>query len=467
MLTATETPAADYQEFLAGKTHRGAEHGFEPRFIPAAAFPFQSDLIRWAQMVGRGAVFADCGLGKTLISLSWARNVVEHAGRRVLILTPLAVAPHFLRDGLKFGIDAERSRDGERTGAAITIANYERLHKFDPADFAGVVCDESSAIKAFDGKRRAAVTAFLRHIPYRLLSTATAAPNDYIELGTSSEALGRLGHVDMLNRFFVNDRNTTDTKGRVYGGKVDWRFKGHAEEAFWRWVCSWARAVRRPSDLGYPDQGFDLPPLEERTHMVEARRNAPGMLFAMAARNFHEEREERRRTITERCEKAAELAVEDDCAVVWCHLNPEGDLLAKLIPDSVQVAGSMPDEQKEEAFEAFASGEVARLITKPKIGAWGLNWQHCRRVVTFCSHSYETYYQTVRRCWRYGQTRPVIVDMVASEGEKPVLDNVRRKARQADKMFDRLVGHMHEAQRPLLVATTEPAGAPAWLQTNA
>jgi len=306
------------------------------------------------------------------------------------------------------------------------------------------VCDESSILKNFDGVRRAEITEFMRLLPYRLLCTATAAPNDYIELGTSSEALGELGYVDVLNRFFKNDQSTTDT-GRFHGSKSQYRFKGHAEEPFWKWVSSWARAMRRPSDFGYSDDRFVLPDLIENEHQVEANAPREDRLFDMAATNFFEEREERRRTIGERCERVAELVEHGDQALVWCHLNDEGDLLSRLIPDAEQVKGSDTDDDKEAKLRAFQDGDLRVLVTKPKIGAWGLNLQNCAHITFFPSHSYEQYYQGVRRCWRFGQTRPVVVDIVATAGEAGIKENLQRKAGQADRMFTALVSHMNDA----------------------
>jgi hypothetical protein len=285
----------------------------------------------------------------------------------------------------------------------------------------------------------------MRQVPYRLLQTATAAPNDYIELGTSSEALGYMGHMDMLNRFFKNDLNNS-AQGRMRGEVIKWRLKGHAETPFWRWVCSWARAIRRPSDLGFNDDGFLLPPLHEVEHLVEANSLADGMLFALPAVGLKEQREERRRTVQERCQTVADLVNHTgQPALVWCHLNEEGDVLQSLIPDAVQVAGSDSDDRKEDRLEAFADGRARVLITKPKIGAWGLNYQHCNHVTFFPSHSFEQYYQAVRRCWRFGQKRAVKVDIVTTEGERGVMRNLQRKSDQADAMFSRLVAEMNNA----------------------
>jgi len=444
-------------EFLNRKTQLAGGFGFEPIWNPDFLYPFQSALVDWSVGQGRAALFADCGLGKTPMQLVWAENIRRHTSKPVLIVTPLAVAYQTVAEAEKFGLEASVSRDG-RVAGPITVTNYELLHHFDREQYGGVVCDESSAIKAFDGVRRALVTDFLRRMPYRLLCTATAAPNDYIELGTSSEALGYLGHMDMLSRFFTNDQ-----KSRFHGQEAKWRFKGHAEEPFWRWVSSWSRAMRKPSDLGFTDAGFDLPPLEHRQHVVKADRPPSGMLFDLPAVGLREERDEQRRTVNERCELVAEILADAESAVAWCQLNAEGDLLARLIAGAVQISGSDSLEAKEEKLLAFSRGDIRVLVTKPVIGAWGLNWQHCHRMTFFPSHSYEQYYQAVRRCWRYGQTQPVRVDLVTTEGGISALNNLKRKAAQADRMFDALVAHMRDAisiDRSLRF--DQPVEVPAW-----
>jgi hypothetical protein len=449
---------SSYDELLARKAGIGGEHGFAPVWMAEGLFPFQSDLVTWAARKGRAGIFADCGLGKSPMQLTWAENVRRHTGRPVLIVAPLAVTFQTEAEAAKFGIAAAISREG-RVAEGITITNYDRLHHFDPDDWSGIVCDESSAIKGFDGQRRALVTRFARALPYRLLATATAAPNDYTELGTSSEALGELGLVDMLNRFFVNARKTGALGGaggavkrrakswnKTGGGDAtEWRLKGHAEEPFWRWVSSWSRALRRPSDLGYPDDGFALPPLDVREHIVTARAPRPGMLFDLPAMGLREEREEERRTIGERCERAAALLADADPGIAWCHRNDESSLLATLIPGAVEVRGADPIEAKEESLMAFTRGQIRVLVTKPSIAGHGLNWQHCHRMVYFPSHSYEQYYQAVRRCWRFGQREPVLVDLVTTEGGQAARDNMARKAAQAERMFTALVRHMRDA----------------------
>jgi hypothetical protein len=455
---------ADYREFLVQKQQLASMDGFQPRYLPTFLYDFQGALLEWAVRIGRAAILADCGLGKTPMQLVWAQNVVEATNRPVLIITPLAVSSQTLREADKFGIPCVRSQDGRLSGrAGIVVTNYERLHYFDPAAVAGAVCDESSILKNFDGATKTAITEFMRKLRYRLLCTATAAPNDYIELGTSSEALGHLGYVDMLGMFFTNDEGTISPM--AYESK--WRFKPHAAKPFWRWLCSWARAVRKPSDVGFQDERFVLPRLDERVHIVEASRPLRDGLFVLPARTLQEQREERLVTLPARCERVAAIARSHDRSfLAWCHLNDEGDTLAALLPDAVQVSGADSDEEKLEKFDAFALGQVRGLITKPKIGGFGLNWQHCADLTMFPSHSYEQYYQGVRRCWRYGQTRPVTVDIISTEGEADVMGNLRRKATAAGLMFEEMVAAMSQAQsvRSADMTPTAQIALPAWLQ---
>lgn len=449
-----------YADLLERKRQLDGDHGFEPVVMPNQLFGFQAELVEWAVRKGRAALFADCGLGKTLMQLAWAQNVHQHTGRQVLIAAPLAVTFQVEAEAEKFSMDVATSRDGSLP-AAVTVTNYDRLHLFDPTEVVGAVCDESSAIKSFDGKRRALVTDFMRKLPYRLLCTATAAPNDYMELGTSSEALGYLGYMDMLSRFFVNDGRVPHGHGQR-GPK--WRFKGHAEDPFWRWVSSWARALRRPSDFGWSDDGFDLPPLEVRQHVVGDASTPEGALFDMPVVGLHEERAELRRTLDQRCERAAAEIGDAEAAIAWCHLNDESNRLARLIDGAVEIRGSDHPDAKEEALHAFSAGEIRVLVTKPSIGGWGLNWQHCRRMTFFPSHSYEQYYQAVRRCWRFGQTRPVVVDLVTTPGGANALANLERKATQADRMFTALVAHMRNAVDVARSETFQtPVETPAWL----
>ena len=448
-----------YQEFLRNKSQIGTYSGFEPIWMPDSLFGFQHALVDWALRKGKCLLLEDCGMGKTLQYLVWAENIVRKENRPVLVVTPLAVSAQTVKEGEKFGIECKRSIDGT-VHPNITVTNYERLHYFNPADFVGVVCDESSAIKNFAGERQKIVTEFLRNMPYRLLCTATAAPNDYIELGTSAEALGELGRMDMLSQFFKNDENSNHP---IWWG-ARWRFKQHGERDFWRWVCSWARAVRKPSDIGFDDGAFVLPPLTINETVVKNAAAFRGQLFPVAAITLQEQREERRVTVKTRCEAVAALVDHPDAAVCWGELNEECDLLERIIPGARQVSGSTPDEEKEELFAAFSSGQLKKLITKKKIGAFGLNWQHCNHMSMFPSHSFEQYYQSVRRCWRFGQERPVKVDIITTEGEMGVLANMQRKADAASLMFDQLVLQMNDAIK--IDRTTQrytPMEVPSWL----
>lgn len=457
----------DYAAFLARKAQLASRGGFEPVDLPGHLFDFQRNLVEWVVRQGRGAIFADCGMGKTPMSLAWAEQVHRATGKPVLFLTPLAVGFQVVTESEKFGHDAALSRDG-KIHASITVTNYEQLPKFDPADFGGIVCDESSILKSFEGSTRAGVTEFARRLPYRLLGTATAAPNDWIELGTSSEALGGLGYMDMLTRFFTNKARSATSRGPrrfVNGSTSDdsYRLKGHAEEPFWQWVSSWARAIRKPSDYGYADDGFHLPELTIAEHLIHPRTAADGHLFDVPAVGLREEREENRRTLTERCEAAAAALTNAGSGVAWCHLNDESSLLARLIPGAVEVSGADSDDSKEEKLRGFSAGDIPFLVTKPKIGAWGLNWQHSQHMTYFPSHSYEQWYQAVRRMWRFGQTSPVTVDVITTPGGSAVLANLRRKADQADAMFTALVQHMNDARDVDRVTYETPIEVPAWL----
>lgn len=453
----------DYQSFIDAKTHYGSEYGFAPDFVPAQLFDFQAATVEWATHKGRAAIFADCGLGKTFMQLAWAENVARHTNGRVLILTPLAVAFQTVSEGEKIGVEVIHRREGLRAGDRIVVTNYERLHHFDPADFSGVVCDESSILKNFDGETRKAITDFMRKRPYRLLCTATAAPNDYIELGTSSEALGELGSQDMLNRFFKKAKQTFTARQEHMAGVYEMR--PHARRDFWRWVNSWARSFRRPSDIGYDDDGFVLPALNVRQHVVKAAKPRPGYLFDIPAVGLDEQRADLRNTIVERCEMAAELInAHDRPAVAWCNLNEEGNRLERIINGAVEVSGSDPEAKKEEVFTGFVRGDIRVLVTKPTIGGFGLNLQHCAHETFFPSHSYEQYYQAVRRCWRFGQKSDVTVDMITTDGQENVLKNLQHKADKADEMFEELVKNMRdELKISKPAAFTTQIGVPSWL----
>lgn len=427
----------DYLQFLEKKRHSIGDFGFEANYIPDMAFDFQKEIIQRSLRKGRIGIFADTGLGKTLMQLSIAKNVINHTNKKVLILTPLAVAFQFLLEAEKLGIDdIEYSKDGKHT-KKIVICNYERLHYFNENDFIGVICDESSILKNFDGKTKWAITKFMKKIPYRFLSTATPSPNDYIEFGTSSEALGYLPYMDMLTKFFGNNEN--NVRPQDIGTK--WYLKPHAKTEFFSWLNQWSITIKKPSDLGFSDDHYKLPNLIENKVFVKNENNwvinGQMMLFNGIARTMSEVREEQKGTFKERCEKAIELA-ENKTSVYWCNFNDEGDLLDELDKEAVQIKGGQSIEKKEEILLSFASGEIKRIITKPKITSFGLNWQHCNHTVYFPTWSYEQYYQAIRRFWRFGQQSDVIVDLVLSDGQKRVLDTLLYKTQKA-KEFNELI----------------------------
>lgn len=422
-----------YSKFLSMKQARLKPIGFEPVWMSDALFDFQANLVEWAIRKGCGGLFEDCGLGKTIQQLVWAENIVRKTNGSVLVATPLAVSAQTKREGEKFGIEVHHTREG-KIKKGINVTNYERLHYFKPEDFVGVVADESGILKNFDGKMRRRITDFLHQVRYRLLCTATPAPNDYMELGSSSEALGVMKHVQMLGMFFTNAGDDTQ----------QWTLKGHARTRFWRWMSQWARAVRFPSDLGFEDGKFILPQLVMKQYEV-ASKTRPGMLLPIEARTLNEQRAERRETLEKRCQLVADILPEDGPCVVWCHLNKEGDTLEKML-GAVQVKGSDRDVVKEERLQAFSQGQIRVLVTKPTIAGFGLNWQHCSWVSFFPSHSFEQFYQAVRRCWRFGQKKDVLCNIVTSQSESRVLNNLKRKERQAADMYAGLVREMKPFQ---------------------
>jgi hypothetical protein len=371
-------------------------------------------------------------LGKGPQALVWAENIVRKTNRPVLILTPLTVASQFVREGDKFDIEVKRTKEGT-IHKGINVTNYQRLHYYDPSKLAGVVADESSILKHMDAKTRKAVTEFMAKVEYRLLCTATPAPNDFMELGGSSEALGNMTRNQMLAMFFVNDGETTQ----------QWRLKGHAQYLFWRWVASWARAIRKPSDLGFQDKKFKLPPLNVLPHQVVSDGKS-GKGFIYVANTLEEQREERRSSLHRRCEKVVDVLPTDRTTLSWCQLNDEGDLLTRLIPGAVQVKGSDSDDEKEEKLGAFASGKIRALVTKPSIASFGLNLQCCADVSYFPTHSQESYYQAVRRCWRFGQDKEVNCHLVFSQAEMRVVNSMLRKERQSVELYDGVIRQMNE-----------------------
>lgn len=452
-----------YLEFIEKKAHLKNGGGLNPIFMPDYLFDFQKYSVGWNLRNASSGLFQAPGSGKTIEELVWSENIVRQTNKKVLILTPLAVSFQTVQEGAKFGIECKRSTDG-KPAADITVTNYEKIHLFNPDDYGAIVGDEISRIKNFNGKTRKIFTEFVKKIPYRLGATATAAPNDYIELLTISEWLGYIGFMDGLKKFFKNDKNNV-SMGRYFGKKMEWRFNGYAEIPFWRYIASIALAMRKPSDLGFSDDGFILPPLVENEHLVNARKLADGYLFELPAIGLRDQLEEQRRTINERCEKAAELCnASKEPSLIMCNRDKEGDYLEKIIDGAVQVSGRDKDEEKEEKFMAFVRGEIKKLVTKKKIGAFGMNFQHCAHIVNFVDNSYEQYYQLKHRCHRYGQKKTVVVDNVTTHGGKMMMLNVAQKAARAEVMFENLVGEMRNAMRiENKVEFTKKEEMPSWL----
>lgn len=429
-----------YADFIAGKRHLLGSFGFNPVWMPERAFDFQQFIINKTVQKGRYGVFADTGLGKTLIQLSVAYNVVLTTNKRVLILTPLAVAFQFLNEAERIGIDdIEQSKDGKFT-KKIVIANYERLHHFNPDDFECVMLDESSILKNFAGATKDSIISFIKRVKYRFLSTATPSPNDFIELGNSSEALGYMGYMDMLGKFFKSNQNSVDSTNRNIGEKF--YLKPHAERDFFAWVNQWAMMVKKPSDLGFSDERYILPELITKQHVVHNKEtwciNGQPSLFAMPAKTISEVRVEQKQTTVERCEKAVELT-SGKTSVYWCNTNEESATLAKLDKSAVEIVGSMSIEKKEDILIEFAKGGIDRLITKASMTSMGLNWQHCCHTVYFPTWSYEQYYQAIRRFWRFGQQNDVVVDLVISDGQERVMEALQQKTQKAIELYQNLV----------------------------
>lgn len=429
----------NYQQFLESKKHDLGSYGFDPNFIPDIAFDFQREIITRAVRKGRIAIFADTGLGKTLIQLSIAQNIVNHTNKKVLILTPLAVAFQFIQEAQKIGIvDIEYSKDGKHT-KKIVICNYERLHLLDSNDFTGMILDESSILKNFKGKIKSQITSFIKKINYRFLSTATPSPNDFIELGTSSEALGYMGYMDMITKFFKNNQNSTDSNNKNIGNKF--YLKPHAENDFFSWVNQWAIMIKKPSDLGFSNDRYALPELIVNKHEVKNQsllaHNGQVLLFTPIAKTMTEVRHEQKETTDQRCKKAVELA-KNKVSVYWCNTNAESHLIKKLDPSSVEILGSMSIDKKEDILLNFANGNISRIITKAKMTGMGLNWQHCNHSVFFPTWSYEQYYQAIRRFWRFGQKRDVTIDLVISDGQKRVIKALDQKTKKAIELYKKL-----------------------------
>lgn len=460
-----------YQDFIRRKAITVEPTGFaEPSEVSESLFPFQRDIVRWALRKGRAAIFADTGLGKTRMQLEWAHHVTDATGGDVLILAPLAVAAQTAREGAAFGVDVTICREADDVRGGVNVTNYDRLHKFDLSSFAGVVLDESSCLKDFTSATRNDLIDGFRATPYRLACTATPAPNDFTELGNHAEFLGVMSRVEMLSMWFVHDGGSTQ----------DWRLKGHAVEAFWKWVCSWACLIRKPSDLGYEDGKHALPPLRIHDRQVTLDRalaKQAGVLFIEQARGLAEQRAARKASLPARVAECARIVNSTPGHwLVWCELNEEGDELAKAIEGAAQIAGSDSREAKEDRMMAFSDGRIRVLVTKPSIAGYGMNWQHCHQMAFVgVSHSFEQFYQSVRRCWRFGQEHPVDCYVITSDAEGAVVSSLRRKEADAASMATEMTANTATFVRGAIRATERETTAyqprkamriPAWLTTQ-
>ena len=454
----------EYQKFIESKRHSVEDFGIEPISIPDTLFDYQKHVAAYLIKKGRAACFLDTGLGKTLIELCVADNYEKKTQKPVLIMTPLAVAFQFEKEAEKFGVsDVGYSKDGKIRNR-ITICNYERIHLFNASDFDCVICDESSILKNFKGATKNLVTSFLKKIKYRFLFTATPSPNDFVELGTSSEALGYLGYTDMLTKFFTNNEDTISPMGIG----VEWRLKGHSKDAFFRWVKSWSISMRKPSDAGFDDTMYVLPKLILNDYSVENKVplcvNGQYQMFNIVAKTRSEIAAENKMTITARCEKAVGLASDHETSVYWCNLNPEADMLRKIDKNTTEISGNMKLEAKEEILLDFLNGKIKKLITKPKMTAFGLNWQHCNHTVFFPGFSYEQYYQSIRRFHRFGQTKDVHVDRVFSDGQTRIIEALEAKSEKANTLFNELNKYTNQSFEIPKIQFTQQVQLPSFLK---
>jgi hypothetical protein len=429
--------SAAYDDFLAKKKMVDPSTGLA--IVPALnskLFDFQRDVTSWALRRGRAALFAGTGLGKSLMELSWADAVHRETGKDILHLAPLAVSAQLGREAAKFGIGAHLVKSQDECGDGDNITNYQKIEHFDLSRFGGVILDESSILKSTDGHYRTKLIEQCAGIPFRLAATATPAPNDFMELGNHAEFLGVMSYTDMLATFFTHDGGDTQK----------WRLKGHAETEFWKWMASWAVMIRKPSDLGYANDGYDLPPLRQQQHLVStdyAPSMDTGLLFPMEARTMQERLGARRDTVKERVALAAQITPTDRPFVWWCNLNAESEAIAKMVPGAVEVRGSDGEADKERKLIDFSEGRIRVLVTKPSICGFGMNWQHCADTgFVGLNDSFEQVFQSIRRFWRFGQTKPVNVHFIAAETEGAVVANLRRKEADADRMAASMVLHM-------------------------
>ena len=443
-----------YDEFLAAKAISDPMTGLThiPE-LPACLFPHQRDIVTWALRRGRAAIFAGTGLGKSLMELAWAQAVHNETGKDILHLAPLAVSAQMEREARKFGIPAQVVARQSDCSAGINITNYQKLDHFDLSQFGGVILDESSILKNTDGHYRTKLILACQTIPFRIAATATPAPNDFMELGNHAEFLGIMSYSDMLATFFVHDGGETQK----------WRLKGHAENEFWKWMASWAVMLRKPSDLGYPNDGYDLPPLNFQSHTVGvdyAPNIETGMLFPMQAQTLQERLAARRSTVDDRCRLAAEITPLDRPFVWWCNLNAEAEALARMIPSAVNLHGGLSEAEKERILIDFSDGKISHLVTKPSLAGFGMNWQHCADTgFVGLNDSFEQFYQAVRRFWRFGQTKPVNCHIIASELEGATVANIKRKETDADRMAASMVMHMADLSSQAIRGTVRETPA--------
>lgn len=462
----------DYAAFLAAKRISDPSTGLaDPPPMPEAMSPHQRDITRWALRRGRAAIFAGTGLGKTLMELIWARQVADHLRLPVILFAPLGVTAQHVEEAAKWGVSGVglvRSPADFVPGIDIGVTNYAKLDRFDLSKFGGVILDESSILKAHDGKTRARLIEACSRIPFRLAATATPAPNDFMELGNHAEFLGVMSYTEMLAMFFVHDGGETQK----------WRLKGHAQDEFWRWMATWSVMLRQPSDLGYPNEGYDLPPLVTEQHRVAVEYRPDletSTLFPIEARTMRERIGARKSSASDRVVRAAEIVATktDRPWIVWCQLNAESTALCRAIPGAVEIVGADKEEVKEEKLRRFARGDIRVLVTKPTIAGFGLNWQHCADMVFVgLNDSFEQVYQSLRRCWRFGQRREVTAHFIASELEGAVVNNLRRKEADAERMAEQMVKHMADISTAELAGmvrdkagyTTREVPLPIWMQ---
>lgn len=459
----------NYADFLASKAIVDPDTGLDkiPE-APDAMKPFQADITRWALKRGRSAIFAGTGLGKSFMELAWSDAIARHTELPSLILTPLAVAPQFVTEGRKFGIAANQVATQSDCTAGVNVTNYDKIEHFDLSKFGAVVLDESSILKSYNGATRTMLIDRCKQVPFRLAASATPAPNDFMELGNHAEFLGVMSYTDMLSTFFMHDSSETQA----------WRLRGHAEKPFWRWMCSWAVTLRKPSDLGYSNDGYILPPLNQIEHKVAvdyAPSNDTGLLFPMEAQSLSERLGARRGSIGPRVAKAAKITPSDRPFLWWCHLNTEAEALCRAIPDAIELRGTDHEKDKERKIADFIAGKIRVLVTKPSVCGYGLNLQMCADTgFVGLSDSFEQVYQAVRRFWRFGQTKPVNAHFIAAETEGAVVSNIKRKEAQADHMVNSMIEHMRDMNSAAIhgmtrdrasYVPTKKMGIAPWLMT--